>query len=166
MLKIAKYPDSILRKTAKTISVFDAELKKMADDMAKAMYDDDGIGLAAPQVSKSIRLIVIGLGHGEYKAYVNPKITFSSKEKTTTDEGCLSIPKVFANVIRPKKINLKYHDLDGNLQKEKLKGMSAVVVQHEIDHLNGILFIDRAEKITQGQELLDAMRKQLDDQAK
>ena len=163
MLKIAKYPDPILRKTAKTISVFDADLKKLADDMAKAMYNDDGIGLAAPQISKSIRLIVIGLGHGEYKAYVNPNITFFSKEKTITDEGCLSLPKIFGNVTRPKKINLKYHDLDGNLQKEKIKGMEAVVLQHEIDHLNGILFIDRAEKITSGQDLLDTMKKQLDE---
>jgi peptide deformylase len=163
MFKIAKYPDPILRKTAKAISAFDADLKKMADDMAIAMYEDDGIGLAAPQVSKSIRLITIGLGHGEYKAYVNPEITFFSKEKTTTDEGCLSLPKIFANVVRPKKIHIKYYDLDGRVQKEKLKGMDAVVLQHEVDHLNGILFIDRAEKINQGQEILDELKKQLDE---
>mgnify|MGYP003966881539 CR=1 FL=1 len=82
MFKIAKYPDPILRKTAKPISDFNDELKKMASDMAEVMYEDDGIGLAAPQVSKSLRLIVIGLGHGDFKTYVNPEITFFSKEKT------------------------------------------------------------------------------------
>ena len=166
MFKIAKYPDPILRKTAKPISDFNDDLKNMANDMAKAMYDDDGIGLAAPQVSKSIRLIVIGLGHGKYKTYVNPEITFFSKENTITDEGCLSLPKIFGNVIRPKKIHVKYYDLEGQVQKEKLKGMDAVVLQHEVDHLNGILFIDRAEKINQGQEILDELKKQLDEQAK
>jgi len=166
MLKIAKYPDAILRKTAKEISNFNDDLKKLAADMAKAMYGDDGIGLAAPQVSKSIRLIVIGLGNGEYKTYVNPNITFFSKEKITNEEGCLSLPKIFGTVSRSKKINLKYYDLDGNLQREKLKGFDAVVLQHEVDHLDGILFIDRAEKINQGQEILDDMKKQLNEQAK
>lgn len=166
MFKIAKYPDPILRKVAKTISVFDDALKNMADEMAKAMYADDGIGLAAPQVSQSIRLLVIGLGDGKYKAYINPEITLYSKEKTTTDEGCLSLPKIFGDVIRPKKIHLKYQDLNGQLHKDKVKGMAAVVLQHEIDHLNGILFIDRAKKINQGQEILAALKKQLDERAK
>ncbi|MBT4209869.1 MAG: peptide deformylase [Candidatus Komeilibacteria bacterium] len=166
MFKIAKYPDPILRKTAKPISDFNDELKKMASDMAEVMYEDDGIGLAAPQVSKSLRLIVIGLGHGDFKTYVNPEITFFSKEKTKTDEGCLSLPKIFGDVIRPKKIHVKYYDLDGQVHKEKLKGIDSVILQHEVDHLNGILFIDRVEKINQGQELLDALKKQLDEQAK
>lgn len=166
MLEIAKYPDPILRKIAKPISDFNADLKKLADDMAKAMYQDDGIGLAGPQVSRSVRLIVIGLGYGKYKTYVNPEITFFSKEKTNTDEGCLSLPKIFGNVIRPKKIHVKYRDLDGKVQKEKLKGMDSVILQHEVDHLDGILFIDRAESINQGQEILEALKKQLDEQAK
>ena len=166
MFKIAKYPNPVLRKTAKLVGDFNDDLKKLADNMAKVMYEDDGIGLAAPQVSKSLRLIVVGLGYGEYKTYVNPDITFFSKEKTTTDEGCLSLPKIFANVIRPKKIHIKYYNLDGELQKEKLKGMDAVILQHEVDHLNGILFIDSAEKINQGQEILDSLKKQLDDKAK
>jgi len=166
MLKIAKYPDPILRKTAKPISDFNDELKQLAKDMSEAMYGDDGIGLAAPQISKSIRLIVIGNRDGGYKTYVNPEITFFSKDKATTDEGCLSLPKIFGMVTRPKKIHVKYQDLDGNVIKEKLKGMEAVVMQHEIDHINGILFIDRTDKITQGQELLDQLKKQLDEQGK
>jgi len=166
MFKIAKYPDAILRKSAKEISNFNDDLKKIAADMAQAMYDDDGIGLAAPQVSLSVRMLVVGTPGGGYKAYVNPEITFFSKEKTSTEEGCLSLPKIFGTVMRPKKIHVKYNDLDGNLIKDKLKGMEAVVLQHELDHLNGILFIDRADKITQGQDILDSLKKQLNEKAK
>lgn len=166
MLKIAKYPDPILRKVAKEISDFDDDLKKLADEMAKVMYEDDGIGLAAPQISKSIRILVIGKGNGDYKAYVNPEITYFSKDSKSSEEGCLSLPKIFGYVSRPKKIHIKYQDLDGNKIKEKIKGFDAVVLQHEIDHLNGILFIDRVSKITQGQEILDGLKKQLDAKSK
>ena len=166
MLKIAKYPEPILRKTAKPISDFNAALKKLAADMAEAMYHDDGIGLAAPQISQSLRVVVLGLGKGEYKSYVNPEITFFSKEKISSDEGCLSLPKIFGTVIRSKKIHIKYYDLDGQIKKEKIKGLGAIVLQHEVDHLNGILFIDRAEKITEGQDILDSLKKKLNEQIK
>lgn len=166
MLKIAKYPDPILRKNAKPVSEFNDELKKLADEMAKAMYEDDGIGLAAPQISQSIRILVVGVGGGGYKAYVNPEITFFSKDKISHEEGCLSLPKIFGQVVRPKKIHIKYQNLDGQAQKEKVKGMEAIVLQHEIDHLNGVLFIDRADNITQGQEILDSLKQKLDEQGK
>ena len=160
MLKIAKYPEPILRKTAKAVAEFNDDLKKIADDMAKIMYQDDGIGLAGPQVSQSKRIIVVGDKDGQsYKAYINPVITFCSKDKITTDEGCLSLPQIFGSVTRPKKIRLKYQDLDGKICKEKTKGLDAVVIQHEVDHLNGILFIDRAEEITKGQDILDSLKK-------
>ena len=159
MFKIAKYSNLILRKTAQPVSKFDVKLKQLADNMAEIMYQDDGIGLAGPQVSKSLRIIVIGLDHEKYNAYINPEITYFSKDKISTEEGCLSLPKIFGNVSRAKKIHLKYHDLDGKKHKEKFKGLSSVVIQHEVDHLNGILFIDRAEKITQGQEILDKIKK-------
>jgi len=162
MLKIAKYPDAILRKTAKPVSQFNDDLKKLADDMAKVMYQDDGVGLAAPQVSISQRIFVVGLGDGKYKVYINPEITFYSKDKAVNEEGCLSFPDIFGDVTRPKKVHIKYQDLDGKKYKEKLKGFEAIVVQHEFDHLNGVLFIDRAEKITRGQALLAAMRDKLD----
>ena len=164
MLNIIKYPDQILRKSAKAVidSAFNDELKQLAAEMAKIMYQDDGIGLAGPQVAKSLRIVVIGLGRGKYKTYVNPEITFSSKDKTITEEGCLSLPKIFGFVSRPKKVHVKFQDLEGNVLKEKLKGMEAVVIQHEIDHLNGILFIDRAKEITQGQDILAKLKNQLD----
>ena len=161
MLKIAKYPDTILRKTAKSISEFDDTLKKLADDMAEVMYQDDGVGLAAPQVSIGKRIFVVGLGEGKYKAYVNPEITFYSKDKMTNEEGCLSFPEIFGYVTRPKKIHIKYQDLDGKKYKEKLASFDSIVVQHEFDHLNGVLFVDRAEKISRGQEFLDEMKAKL-----
>lgn len=168
MLKIAKYPDIILRRRALSVSKgeFNDDLKKLAKDMAQAMYDDDGIGLAAPQISKSIRLLVIGTEGKGYKAYINPEITFFSKDKVTNEEGCLSLPQIFGNVTRPKKIHVKFQNLDGQTQKEKLKGMEAIVLQHEIDHLNGILFIDRTNDITQGHAILDSLKQKLDEQIK
>ena len=166
MLNIAKYPDSILRKRAKEISEFNDDLKKLAEQMSEAMYQDDGIGLAGPQVSKSLRIIVLGLGQGKYKSYINPEITYRSRDKASSEEGCLSLPQIFGFVSRPKKIHVKYQDLDGNVVKEKVKGMDAVVIQHEVDHLDGILFIDRASKITKGQEILDDLKKKIDAQSK
>jgi len=162
MLKIATYPQPILRRTAKEVKVFDQELKDLALAMAKIMYEDDGIGLAAPQVSVSQRLLVIGANDGKsFKAYINPEITFFSKEKCVNEEGCLSLPKIYGLVQRSKKIHVKYQDLDAKWQKEKIKDFNAIILQHEIDHLNGILFIDRVSKITQGQDLLEALKAKL-----
>ncbi len=162
MLKIATYPQPILRRTAKEVKVFDQELKDLATAMAKIMYEDDGIGLAAPQVSVSQRMLVIGAKDGKsFKAYINPEITFFSKEKCVNEEGCLSLPKIYGLVQRSKKVHVKYQDLDGKWQKEKIKDFNAIILQHEIDHLNGILFIDRVSKITQGQDLLDALKAKL-----
>lgn len=159
MLKITTYPNPNLRKTSKKIEVFDDNLKKLASEMAEIMFQDDGIGLAAPQIDKSVRLIVVGSENGhDYKVYVNPEISFFSKNKELNEEGCLSLPKIFGLVRRPKKIHVKYQDLNGQIMKEKLAGLPAVVFQHELDHLDGILFIDRAEEITKGQDILDSLR--------
>ncbi len=159
MLKISKYPDPILRKRAKIITNFDQALFDLAENMASVMYQDDGIGLAAPQVSESFRLIVVGNEAAQgYKVYVNPEITFRSKDSGISEEGCLSLPQIFGLVRRPKKIHVKYQDLNGKVFKEKLAGLEAIVLQHEFDHLEGILFIDRAEKITRGQEILDSLK--------
>jgi peptide deformylase len=159
MLKIAIYPQPILRQTAKEITAFNQELKDLAVEMAKIMYEDNGIGLAAPQVSISQKLVVLGdKDNKSFTAYVNPEITFFSRDKVVNEEGCLSFPKIFGLVKRSKKIHLKYQDLDGKLHKVKIKDFTAVVLQHEIDHLNGVLFIDRVEKITEGQDLLEALK--------
>jgi peptide deformylase len=159
MLNIVKYPNKILRQIAKPIAVFDDDLAKLAANMAEVMYADDGIGLAGPQIDLSKRILVIGHSDGKsYKVYINPEITFSSKDFISTEEGCLSLPKIFGLVSRAKKIRLKYQDLTGKVHKEKAKGFPAVVLQHEIDHLNGVLFIDRASEITQGQDILDQLK--------
>ena len=160
MLKVIKYPNKTLRQKAKPVVDFDDDLKNLAQQMADLMHEDDGIGLAAPQVNINKRLFVIGdkLGNG-YQAYVNPEISFFSKAKQVEEEGCLSLPLIFGLVSRAKKIHLKYQDLQGKVHKEKIKGFSAVVIQHELDHLDGVLFIDRAEKITQGENLLENLKK-------
>ena len=159
MLKIIKYPDTFLRKASQPINRFDGDLKEMAMAMAQTMYTDDGIGLAGPQVGLSQQIVVMGDRNGHsYTVYVNPEVTFFSKDKTVTEEGCLSLPQIFGLVRRSKQIHIKYKDLDGQSHKEKIKGFQAIVLQHEIDHLNGILFIDRAERITKGQEILDKLK--------
>jgi peptide deformylase len=160
MLKIVKYPDSFLRRTAKKVVVFDNELIKLSEEMAEIMYQDDGIGLAAPQIGSQQRLIVVGNNQEKkYHVYINPEISFFSKNKELNEEGCLSLPKIFGLVRRSKKIHIKYQDLDGHAHKDKLSGLDAIVFQHELDHLNGILFIDRAEEITKGQSIFDNLKK-------
>ncbi len=160
MIKIIKYPDTFLRRTAKKVTVFDNELQKLSEEMAEVMFQDDGIGLAAPQVNIGQRLLIIGQADAKnYKTYVNPEITFFSKNKEVSEEGCLSLPKIFGLVRRAKKVHVKYQDLTGLIHKDKLSGLEAVVLQHELDHLNGILFIDRAEEITKGQDILDSLKK-------
>lgn len=156
MLKIITYPNPILRQTAKKVSQFNDELKKIVNEMAKVMLTKDGIGLAAVQVNISKQIVVLK-DSKDYKVLINPKITYFSKDKKTKEEGCLSFPGIFGLVTRPKKIHLKYQDLDGKVIKEKNKGLEAVVIQHEIDHLNGVLFIDKAVKITQGQAELEKL---------
>lgn len=159
MLVIAKYPQKILRQKAKSISQFNDDLKKLAEDMAEIMYNDNGIGLAAPQVSQSIRMVVVGQSNRRsYQVYINPQITFKSDDSSISEEGCLSLPGIFGLVKRSKKIHIKYYDLEGKKYSVKIKGVTAIVLQHELDHLDGILFIDRAEKITKGQDILDKLK--------
>lgn len=156
-MPIFKYPEPILRKTAKTISVFNDELKQLAQDMVAEMYKSDGVGLAAPQVGISQRLIVVNHGK-EARVYINPEITYFSPDKKVGEEGCLSLPNIFGLVKRSKKIHLKYQDINGQVIREKIKGLDSIILQHEVDHLNGILFIDRAEKIVKGQDILDSLQ--------
>ncbi len=160
MFNIVKYPDPFLRRTAKTVTDFNDDLKKVVLEMVEVMYQDDGIGLAAPQVGISQRFLVIGKSDNKgHEVYINPEITFFSKNKELGEEGCLSLPQIFGLVRRAKKIHVKYQDINGLTQKVKLSGLDAIVLQHELDHLDGILFIDRAEQITKGQDILDSLKK-------
>lgn len=144
--KIYQYPDSVLRKETAKVTVFDNDLATLVEDMAETMYDAPGIGLAAPQVGKSIKVIVVDTtpreeGEKRYLPMVNPEII--AHEGTQVDEeGCLSVPELTANVTRFQNVTVTYQDLQGQQHEISTENRFAVVLQHEIDHLNGILFID------------------------
>lgn len=143
-MQIITYPNSILRKKSQLIEDF-SDLKKFIPEFTKTMQEKEGIGLAAPQVGKSIRLITIQTKNGP-KTFINPKITSKSFKKKIAEEGCLSLPKIFGKVKRSTKISVKFQDQDGNKHKLTAQGLYARVLQHEIDHLDGILFIDKIIK--------------------
>ena len=149
--KILIEPDPILRKKCEPVSIVDNKLRTLMNDMVQTMYNAPGIGLAAIQVGILKRVVVIDLTkEGEEKNpfyFVNPEIISTSKNKSKYDEGCLSIPGQFAEIERPSECNLKYLDYDGNKKELKATGLLATCIQHEIDHLNGILFIDYLSKL-------------------
>ena len=146
MYRIRLLGDPILRKKSKKIEVFDDGLKEIASNMLQTMYANDGVGLAAPQVGFSIRLFVMDAGDGP-RIVVNPEILEMSEEKLEGEEGCLSIPDVFEYVERSKSVKVRYLDTLGNVHEETLEGYPARVFQHEYDHLEGILFIDRLNPV-------------------
>ena len=148
--KILLEPDLLLRKKCKSVTGVDDNLRKLMDDMVETMYDAPGIGLAAIQIGVSKRVVVIDISKKEEKEplyLVNPEITFQSKEKSKYEEGCLSLPGQFAEIERASECHLKYLDYNGNTKELKAKGLLATCIQHEIDHLNGILFIDYLSKL-------------------
>ncbi len=144
-LFIVKYPAPVLRRPAARIAAVDEQVRERARAMFAAMYRDKGVGLAAPQVDWSARLFVMNPSGepGDEHAYENPEITWRSKEKAKASEGCLSLPDVNGKVERPVKIRLSAQDLEGKAVEVDLDGFPARVAQHEIDHLDGVLIIDR-----------------------
>lgn len=148
-LKIITNPNSILRKKSIEIKKGDitsGKIKKLCLNMAKTMLNKDGVGLAAPQIGKNIRLCVVNTKEGSI-CLINPKITKKSWAREWGEEGCLSIPDIFGEVRRHKKIICKYFDNKGKEIKISAEGLLARVIQHEIDHLDGILFIDKARGV-------------------
>ena len=149
--KIYQYPDSVLRKQTEKIATFDNDLARLVEDMAETMYDAPGIGLAAPQIGKSIKLIVVDTtkdkeGENQYMPMINPEI-IAHESSQLDEEGCLSVPDLTANVKRYLKITVAYQDLQGQPHELSTENRFAVVLQHEIDHLNGILFIDHLSSL-------------------
>lgn len=144
-LEIKKYPDSILRQKCQKVDVFDKELKLICQKMIEIIKENQGIGLAAPQVGILKRIIVVDFDNN-LKIFINPEILKKSKEKEIFEEGCLSFPGLFLKIKRPKEIEIKAQDLNGQEIKMKLNGLTARIFQHEVDHLDGILFIDRVGK--------------------
>ncbi len=144
-------PDPILKTSSKLVEKVDKPLLKLADDMLETMYDAPGIGLAAIQIGEPLRMLVIDLAkEGEEKApqiFINPEILSFSEERSVYEEGCLSIPDYYADVERPAGVRVKYVDAKGLAQEIEATGLLATCLQHEIDHLNGVLFIDYISKL-------------------
>ena len=141
------HPDPRLKKPTEPVTEFDDALRTLADDMLQTMYDAPGIGLAAPQIGVMKRIFVMDCVKEEGEkprpmVLINPTVTWVSEEMNTYEEGCLSIPDQYADVDRPASVDVEWTDLDGNSQKERFEGLWATCAQHEIDHLNGKLFID------------------------
>jgi peptide deformylase len=145
-LKVHKLGDRLLRQPAKRIAKVNDEIRQLAIQMLQTMYSMDGIGLAAPQVGINKQLIVIDLHHDQPEApplvLINPEMTILPSRLVKFEEGCLSVPDVFMEVVRPDKIAITYRDLDGKPQKQQWDDVMARVIQHEMDHLEGILFVD------------------------
>lgn len=146
ILKVLKHPDLNLRKKAEKVTKFDDELNIIVENMLETMNKENGIGLAATQVDIHKQIITINVSkeekEEENKIIINPQIISKGDTIETTEEGCLSIPGVHENINRPNTIHIKYQDTQGNEQELHAKGLLAVCIQHEIDHLNGVLFID------------------------
>lgn len=144
-------PDPVLRQVSKPVERIDEPLLKLADDMLETMYDAPGIGLAAIQIGEPLRMLVIDLAkEGEPPAphvFINPDVLESGSERSVYEEGCLSIPDYYAEVERSATVRVRYLDRDGRLQEIEADGLMATCLQHEIDHLNGVLFIDHISKL-------------------
>lgn len=144
-------PDPVLRQLSKPIERVDSDLQRLADDMLETMYDAPGIGLAAIQIGVPRRMLVIDISReGEEKqpqVFINPEIVKSSDERSVYEEGCLSIPDYYAEVERPAVVSVKYLDSNGKEQTVEADGLLATCLQHEIDHLNGVLFIDYISRL-------------------
>ena len=149
--KILIEPDSLLRKKSDPLETVDDYARKLMDDMLETMYEAPGIGLAAVQIGIPKRIIVIDISKDENKKkplfLVNPEIVFKSKNTSVYEEGCLSLPGQFAEIERPAECHLKFIDYEGKQKELKAEGLLATCVQHEIDHLDGILFIDYLSKL-------------------
>ena len=147
VLKVRKYGDPVLRRRAAEISEVTPEIHRAIADMVETMYDEAGIGLAAPQVGISLRLMVVGHDERrEPRALINPRIVDRGGQ-VTAEEGCLSIPGVFAQVTRAEWVDVEAKDVDGHPVKLHGRGLLARVLQHEIDHLDGVLFIDHLDPV-------------------
>jgi len=175
--EILEVPDPRLKTISKPVETFDDELKTLVADMFETMYEAPGIGLAAIQVGVPLRVLVIDLqepdedaepedhGHGpdcghdhrpiknDPRIFINPEILDPSKDLATYNEGCLSVPEIYAEVDRPATCRVRYQDLDGKVHEEAMEGLLATCIQHEIDHLEGILFIDHLSRLKRGMAL-------------
>ena len=157
--RIYETPDAVLRQISKPVETFDGALKTLVADMFETMYAAPGIGLAAVQVGEPIRLLVIDLQEPENaddpespvvkqpRVFINPEILWHSDTEVPYTEGCLSVPEQYAEVMRPDRIRAKWQDVEGKSYEVDIDGLLAVCLQHEMDHLEGILFIDHLSRL-------------------
>ncbi len=166
--KIVIEPDPILRKKSLPFEKVDSEVKTLLNDMLETMYEAPGIGLAAVQIGILKRAIVIDISKEDEKKnpifLINPTIRFKSDKRSIYEEGCLSLPGHFAEIERPAECDLDYIDYDGKKRNLKAKGLMATCIQHEVDHLNGVLFIDYLSKLKKDMIIkkLKKQKKELD----
>ena len=148
---IITLPDPKLRLVSTKIERVDDSLRRLIDDMIETMHEAPGVGLAAIQVAEPIRLLVVDVAKKEEEpepqVLINPEIVWSSEERATYEEGCLSIPEYYAEVERPASVRARALDREGKLREVLAEGLLATVLQHEIDHLDGVLFIDHISKL-------------------
>jgi peptide deformylase len=153
--EILVVPDPILKQVSKPVDVVDDELRALMDDMLETMYAAPGIGLAAIQVGVPKRVIVMDIARQDDppapRHFVNPEILWASEETVPYEEGCLSVPEIYDEVERPARVKLRYLDYDGNQVEEDAEGLFAVCIQHEMDHLEGVLFIDYLSRLKREQ---------------
>lgn len=152
-LPILTYPDPRLRTIAAKVDVIDDDIRTLIEDMFETMYDARGIGLAATQVDRHVQVIVMDLAkEDEPKApqvFINPTVTPLTDEKCTYQEGCLSIPEVYDDILRPCRVKINALDANGTAFEMEADGLLAVCIQHEMDHLNGVLFVDYLSQLKQ-----------------
>ncbi|TXN47037.1 peptide deformylase [Methylobacterium sp. WL7] len=144
-------PDAVLRRVSDPVGPITPEIRTLVADMFETMYDAPGVGLAAIQVGVAKRVVTIDTskeeGVRDARVFIDPEIVWASAEKRIYDEGCLSIPEYYAEVERPDRVRVKFRDIEGTVQEIEADGLLATCIQHEIDHLNGVLFIDHISKL-------------------
>ena len=144
-------PDSKLRLVSEPVKEITQEIRQLAEDMLETMYDAPGVGLAAIQIGIPLRVVTMDVSKSEDErqplVLINPEVIWASEEKRTYEEGCLSIPEYYEEVERPDRVRFRYMDLQGEMIEQDADGLMATCVQHEIDHLNGVLFIDYLSKL-------------------
>lgn len=164
VLPILVAPHPVLKQKAKPVAAVDARVARLMDDMVETMYAANGIGLAAPQIGWSERVIVVDVHEkGEPPNPIrlaNPEIVWSSEDKGVCEEGCLSVPDQYADVTRPLSVRVRYLDETNQPQEIAAEGMLAVCLQHEIDHLNGVLFVDYLSTLKRGMILRKVQKQQ------
>ncbi|MDE2439765.1 MAG: peptide deformylase [Betaproteobacteria bacterium] len=151
LLPILRFPDPRLKKVAQAVAQIDDNIRKLAADMAETMYEAPGIGLAATQVDVHRRVVVIDVSEekNQLLVFINPTL-FRCEGEQIGEEGCLSVPGIYDKVERAERVTVHYMDLEGKQQTMEAEGLLAVCIQHEIDHLNGIVFVDHLSQLKQG----------------